>query len=260
MIRSPIGLRLDPSRPPREQIREAARFGARGVVIDATGDLAPGRLSETGRRELRHLLRTVELSLIALNLPTRRPFDTTDQLEDRIRRADAAFALAYELGTNLVLARAGAIPPESDPTGRETFIGALRELGARADHRGVRLAIETGPDPGESLRALLDGLDSNGLAASIDPAALLQNGHDPGAIVRALGPWVAHAYANEVSSTSALSPFARRSGLPPGALDWEEYLGSLEEVNYSGYLTVWPDPARDPAAEFKAIVERFKAF
>src|ERR1700675_1689108 len=114
MIPTPLGLRLDPSRPIREQVREAARLGARGVVLDATGDLAPDRLTETGRRELRHLLRSVELSLIALNLPTRRPFDTVDQLDDRLRRADRAFGLAFELGTTLLLARVGALPPESD--------------------------------------------------------------------------------------------------------------------------------------------------
>src|SRR4051812_49178688 len=76
MIRTPLGLRLSPAQPIREQIREAARLGAKGVVIDAIGDLAPNRLSETGRRELRHLLRSVELRLIALSLPTRRAFDT----------------------------------------------------------------------------------------------------------------------------------------------------------------------------------------
>src|SRR3954452_22138991 len=112
MIPTPLGLRLDPSRPIREQVREAARVGARGVVLDAVGDLAPNRLSETGRRELRHLLRSVELVLIALNLPPRRPFDTVDQLDDRLRRADAAFAMGYELGTSLVLARVGAVPAE----------------------------------------------------------------------------------------------------------------------------------------------------
>ena len=118
MIRHPLGLRLDPDRPVRDQLYEAARLGARGVVLDATGDLAPHRLSETGRRELRHVLRTVELSLVGLSMPTRRAFDTTDQLDDRIRRADAAFGMAYELGTKLVLARAGALPPAADATAR----------------------------------------------------------------------------------------------------------------------------------------------
>ena len=260
MIRSPLGLRLDPSRPTREQVRAAATFGAKGVVIDAVGELAPARLSDTGRRELRHLFRSVELSLVALNLPTRRGFDTMDQLEDRLQRAESAFALAFELGTSLVLARVGGIPLESDAAARETFTHALTELGRRADHRGVRLALDTGADAGEPLRAFLDGVASNGLAASIDPAALLQNGHDPGLTTRALGPWVAHAYASEVKSSALITTLARRSGLPPGALDWAEYLGSLEEVNYRGYLTVWPDPDGDPGRQFRAVVERLSRF
>jgi sugar phosphate isomerase/epimerase len=258
MIPCPLGLRLDPSQPIREQIREAARLGARGVVLDAVGDLAPNRLTETGRRELRHLLRSVELALAALHLPTRRPFDTIDQLDDRLRRADSAFAMGYELGTNLVLARVGGLPPESDPSARETFLGALRELGRRADHRGVRLAVETGPDPGATVRALLDGLASPGLAASLDPAALSQNGHDPVEAARALGPWVAHAYATEAAAPAAASGLARRSGFPPGAIDWEEYLGALEEANYRGFLTVWPDPSRPVGPQFAAVVERLK--
>ena len=60
MIRNPLALRLDPERPTRDQIYEAARLGARGVVVDAIGDLAPQRLSETGRLEVRHILRTAD--------------------------------------------------------------------------------------------------------------------------------------------------------------------------------------------------------
>src|SRR5262245_22726774 len=156
MIRHPLGLRLDPDRPVRDQLYEAARLGARGVVLDATGDLAPLRLSATGRRELRHVLRTVELSLVGLSMPTRRSFDTTDQLDDRINRADAAFGMAYELGTKLVLARAGHLPPANEGERRETFANALRALGGRAEHRGVRLALETGSEPGAELNSVLE--------------------------------------------------------------------------------------------------------
>ena len=256
MLATPLGLRLDPARPVRDQIREAARLGAKGVVIDAVGDLAPDRLSETGRRELRHILRSVELKLVAVGLPTRRAFDTTDQLDDRLRRAESAYALAYELGTNLVVARVGGLPGEKDEPARTTFLGAVRELARRADHRGVRFGVETGPDPGAVLRATLESLEAHAAGASVDPAALLQNGHDPVATVRALGPWVVHAYATEPTAAGRLTGAARGSGLPPGAVDWEAYLGALEEVGYRGFLTVWPDPAGDPSAGFAATADR----
>jgi sugar phosphate isomerase/epimerase len=259
MMRHPLGLRLAPDRSVRDQIHEAARLGARGVVLDAIGDLAAHRLGATGRRELRHVLRTVELSLIALALPTRRPFDTTEQLDERIRRADAVFAMAFDLGTTVVLARAGAIPPSEEAVRRDVFTNSLRELGARAEHRGARLAMETGSDPGERLRSLLDALDSQGLAASIDPSNILQAGLDPVACVRDLGSWVVHAYANDATGAAgvpALNP--RGFGYPPGALDWEDYLGALEEIGYRGFLTVWPAPGRPAASQFVAVRDRLQ--
>lgn len=266
MIRQPLGIRLTPSRERsiRDQVRQAAAIGARGVVLDAVGDLRPDQLTTTGRRELRHLLRSAELTLIALGLPTRRPFDTLDQLDDRLARAERAFAMAYELGTGLVLARVGEVPGESDADAarRETFDHALGELGRRADHRGVRFAVETGSEPGRALRGFLDRLDLPSLAASVDPGALLRMGHDPVAATRELGPCVAHAYASDATGPSGPAAVAHPRGLgyPAGALDWEEYLGALEEIGYHGFLTVWPDPARDPNATFAEIKARLDRF
>ena len=257
MIRNPLGLRLDPDRPVREQIHEAARIGAKGVVLDAIGDLSPQRLGDTGRRDLRHVLRTVELSLVALALPTRRAFDTIEQLDERLRRADAAFAMAYELGTSVVLARVGAVPPSEEPGRLEIFTNTIRDLGQRADHRGVRLAIETGTEPGEKLKLFLDSLDLRGLAASIDPASLLQAGIDPVATARELAQWVQHAYASDASGSAGVAGVNPRGfGFRPGVLDWEEYVGALEEISYHGFLTVRPMPGRSAAAQFKAISDR----
>jgi sugar phosphate isomerase/epimerase len=259
MIRSPLGLRLNPGESIRLQIQQAARIGAKGVVIDAIGDISPDRLTETGRRELRHLFRSTELSLVALHLPTRRSFDTTDQLDDRLMRAEKAFTLAYELGTKIILARVGSIPLESDAARAETFRSAVVALGQRAEHRGVTLAIETGPDNGSTVREFLDRLATPGLAASIDPGGLLQHGHDPVSATCTLAEWVIHAYANDATGRSRAG-IQTSFGFPPGALDWEEYLGALEEINYRGFLTIWPDDTRDAATQYQAIARELSRF
>jgi sugar phosphate isomerase/epimerase len=256
MIRHPLSLRLDPDGPLREQIRQAAQLGAKGVVLDAIGDLAPQRLSATGRRELRHVLRTVELSLVAISLPTRRAFDTADQLEDRIRRADAAFAMAYELGTNLVLVRAGQVPAEEDKERAENFHLAISSLGQRADHRGVRVALETGTETGQRLKGFLDSLNQATLAASIDPASLLRAGIDPLATILELSMWVVHAYAPETAGSQGAISRPQGLGFSPGMLDWPGYLGVLEDIGYTGFLTVWPDSSGDPLAKFNAVKSR----
>jgi sugar phosphate isomerase/epimerase len=166
--------------------------------------------------------------------------------------------MAYELGTTVVLARVGTVPPQDDAARREVFTNAVRDLGRRADHRGVRLAIETGAEPGETLRSWLDALGLPTLGASIDPARLLQTGIDPVRTVRELASWVAHAYANDATAAGISAVNPRGFGYPPGALDWEEYLGALEEIGYRGFLTVWPPPGRSAAAAFTAIAERLK--
>lgn len=264
MIRSPIGLRIDssPDRSPRESLEEAARLGAKGVVLEAIGPLSPDRIGETGRRELRQLLRNNNLDLVALSLPTRRPFDTEDQLEDRLARADQAFALAFESGCRLALARVGSIPPEEDAERLAIFTGALTELAQRADHRGIRFAIEVADQAGSDVRSFLERLDFPTLAASVDPGPLLQSGLDPVLTVRDLGGWLAHAYASDSSTTSAPQRSAnpRSFGFRPGVLDWAEYLGSLEEVDYQGFLTIWPDPRRPIGPQFTAMVETLKRF
>jgi sugar phosphate isomerase/epimerase len=260
MIRSPLGLRLEPdrTRSPREQILQAAGLGARGVVMEAIGELSPDQLGETGRRDLKRLLRSAELDLIALHLPTRRPFDTVEQLEDRLARAERAFAMAYELGSNLVLVRAGGVTGEADPARHEVFRGAISELARRADHRGVRLGLETGAEAGPTLRAFLDSVGAPLLGASLDPGALLRMGHDPIEATLALNAQVFHAYATDAAGAGAtrLAIGAR----PAGVLDWEGYLGALEEVDYRGSLTIWPDPGADVAAAWKATKARLDRF
>lgn len=263
MIRSPIGLRLnsDPDRSIKDAIREAARLGARAVVLDAAGDLAPDRLSETGRRDLSHTLRSCDIGLIALNLPTRRPFDSLDELDVRLARVDRAFALAYELGARIVLIRAGQTPPQDEKPRHEAFVHSLTELGRRAERRGVRLAIETVGGSVNLLGEILTSIDSPGLAASVDPASLLRSGQDPAAAVVALGPHVAHAYAADASGGPGpvvAHPRSQRDSA--GVLDWEGYLGSLEEIDYRGYLTIWPDSSRDLASGFAAIKGRLDRF
>lgn len=266
MIRSPIGRRLNLQSHVsiREQLREAARLGARGFVIDAAGELAPHRLSATGRKDLRHLLRSLETALVALHLPTRRGFDTLDDLDDRLARASQAFALAHELGAPQVLVRVGPVAAAADDPRRNSLTIAARELSRRADHRGVRLAIEVGGEPAGVLHGFLDEIGEPVLGASIDPAALVAVGQDPSAAVVELGTWVTHAYATDPRGPGrAPGSFAAHPGgpgYPRGALDWEAYLGSLEEIDYRGFLTIWPDPVGDQDAQFAAILRTLESF
>ncbi|MGL5094558.1 MAG: sugar phosphate isomerase/epimerase family protein, partial [Planctomycetia bacterium] len=90
-----VGVRLESfGLPVKEGLVVAARLGVEGVQFDAVGELAPGELSQTGRRHLLRLATTVGLKVAALNLPFRRGFDVLDRLDQRVAATKAALQLA----------------------------------------------------------------------------------------------------------------------------------------------------------------------
>jgi sugar phosphate isomerase/epimerase len=261
MIRCPLGLRLDGKPGPsfRQLLRSAASAGAQGVVLEATGDLSPDRLGETGRRELRHLLRSIELGLAALALPTRRSFDDLADFDERVARIDRAMRLAFELGTSVVLLRPGQVPAEEREKEREAFLHALGMLARRADHRGVRIGLELEIPSPSSLLEVLHALDQPTLGVSLDPVALLALHQDPPAVMRLLGSHVVHAYAPAMMQAPA-HPSRRSLGERGRSLDWAAFLGACEEVGYHGYLTIWPEPGQDAIQAFLQTASQLARF
>src|SRR5579883_1367750 len=96
MNRRKIGIRLESlGLPLRRGLLEAERLGVSGVQVDAVGDLAPKALSETGRREFRHLLRAHNLELTALGCPLRRGLDATEDQQPRIEHVQKVLSLRF---------------------------------------------------------------------------------------------------------------------------------------------------------------------
>src|SRR5262245_42299990 len=107
------GIRLESlGLPLRRALAEAARLGVTGVQVDALGDLSPHNLTQTGRRELRNLLRAHNLELTALGCPLRHGLDTPENLQPRIEHVRKVLTLSFELGPRVVIVQAGRIPAE----------------------------------------------------------------------------------------------------------------------------------------------------
>ena len=95
MKRMTVGVRLESlGLPLRKGLAEASRMGARGVQLDASGDLGPDQLSQTGRRELKNLLRAYDLELTALGCPLRRSLDTAEDQDARLEYVRKVMTLA----------------------------------------------------------------------------------------------------------------------------------------------------------------------
>lgn len=117
MNRIKLGVRLESlGLPFRRALAEAAKFGVPGVQLDALGDLAPEQLSQTGRRELRHLLRSYNVELTALGCPLRRGLSEARDLQQRLEHVRQVMALSYDLGPRIVIAEVGPVPDSVEPT------------------------------------------------------------------------------------------------------------------------------------------------
>jgi sugar phosphate isomerase/epimerase len=242
MHRLKIGICLESlGQPLRRGLGEAVRMGATGVQLDAAGDLSPNKLSQTGRRELRQLLRSHELELTALACPLRRGLDSAEDQQPRIEHVGKVMSLCFDLGQRVVVIQAGRVPNDDESKAgapRATLLAeALGALGAHGDRVGVCLALETGLESGAALNDYLNRFDTGSLGVNYDPANLLMNGFDPAESLRALRGRIRHAHAKDARIVGA-SRTAREVPLGHGDIDWLQLLGAFEEVEYRGWLDV----------------------
>jgi sugar phosphate isomerase/epimerase len=254
MNRLKIGVRLESlGLPLRRALQEAERLGVTGVQVDTVGDLSPTALSHTGRKEFRHLLRAHNLELTALGCPLRRGLDNPENLQGRIDYLRHVMALSFDLGPRLVIIQAGQVPDDPNDPRAGLLAEALADLGQHGDRIGTVLALETGREPGTVLRRFLDRFDTGSLCVNFDPANLLMHGFDFYASLRALGGKVVHVHAKDARASTA-SRAAQEVPLGHGDIDWMQLAGTLEEIEYRGWLTVEREVGDNRVADVAAGV------
>jgi sugar phosphate isomerase/epimerase len=244
-----LGIRLESlGLPLRRGLAEASRLGVAGVQVDAVGDLSPRNLSQTGRREFRHLLRSYNLELTALGCPLRHGLDIAQGQEARIEHVRGVLSLSFDLGPRVAIVQAGQVPEAKDLARTRFLSEALLALGHHGDRTGTVLALETGLESGQVLREFLDRFDTGGLGVNLDPANLLLNRFDPLESTRALRGRIHHVHAKDARQAGA-SRAAQEVPLGHGDIEWMEFLGVLEEVEYRGWLTIERESGEDRAAD-----------
>jgi L-ribulose-5-phosphate 3-epimerase len=220
----------------RRSLQEAQQVGATGVELAAAGDLSPQSLSQTGRREVCHLLRSYDLEAGAVFCPLRRGLDVAENQQQRIEFIKQVMSLSVDLGPRLAVIQAGRVPEKDDDPRLPLFRDALEALARYGDRVGATLALDTGLESATALRGFIERFDSGSLAANYNPANLLIAGHNPYEAARVLAGRIAHVHA---ADARAISPNQLgRVPLGHGDLDWLQLLATLEEIDYHAYLTV----------------------
>lgn len=218
------------------------------VELDARGEISPGELSQTGRRQLRKLLDDFELRVAAVGFRTRRGYDVPDELERRVEATKAAMTLAHDLGASLVINQVGRVPAEPAGAAWQTMLDALSDLGRHGQRVGALLAAETGSEAGADLARLLAALPTGALAVALNPGNLIVNGFSPAEAIAAIGSHIAYVRAKD-----GVRDLAQGRGvevpLGRGVADFPALLGAMEEYDYRGYWTVERERADEPVSE-----------
>lgn len=238
MKRMAVGVRLESlGLPLRKALAEAARLGVKGVQLDAAGELHPDRLSQTGRREFRNLLRAYDLGVTAVGCPLRHPLDTFEDQDARLEYVRKTMTLAADLGPSVAVVEPGQVPAKEDEPRARRLREGLANLAGHGDRTGVTLAVETGLESGEVLAAYLKSFDTGSLAANFDPANLLARQFDPLEAVAALAGKIAHVHAHDCRRGGA-SRASAEVPLGHGDVDWLGLTEALREAEYRGWVVV----------------------
>lgn len=244
--------------PLKQALLTAARLGATAVEIDARGELRPGELSATARRQVRKMLDDLNLRVAAVGFRTRRGYNVPEDLDSRVEATKAAMTFAYQLGAPLVVNQVGRVPAEPTDPDWPLLVDVLRDLGEHGQRAGALLAAETGSESGPHLARLLAALPEGLIGVTLDPGNLIINNHSPLEAVAALGSRILHVHAKD-----AVRDLAQGRGvevpLGRGAGDFPALLGALEEHGYRGYLCVERTGGDDPVFDIGQAVQYLRS-
>src|SRR4051794_37487407 len=245
--------------PVRRAVAEAAKMGSEGVQADAADDLHPDRITDTGRREFRNLLRSYGQDLAALNVPLRHGLDTAENLQPRIDRVRKAMQLAFDLGARKVVVPCPKLSDEPESPRAQLMRESLLALGTFGDRVGTKLALEIGFDPAEKVRDYMGTFDTGSLRVTYDPANFMMHGHDPLANIAPLKGLVAHVHARDARS-AGLSRGLQEVPLGAGDVDWMALTATLQVMEFDGFLTVEREQGENKLADVAAGVKFLRRF
>ena len=272
-----IGVLADSFRlSPCEGIAKAREVGAEGFQLYVVeGDVTPEAMDASARREFRAYVEGLGLEIAALcgDLGGH-GFEIAEDNVWKVERSKRIVDLAVDLGTDVVTTHIGVVPADAASAKYANMVAACEEMGAYAESRDVRFAVETGPETAAELRAFLDGLSTKGIGVNLDPANLVMvTGDDPVAAVHTLGPYIVHTHAKDGVKLAACDPvevyaaFAEGGiegldfgvlfnelPLGEGAVDFDGWLQALVDVGYSGFLTIEREVGGNPEKDIRTAV------
>ncbi|HUW59035.1 MAG TPA: sugar phosphate isomerase/epimerase family protein [Planctomycetota bacterium] len=244
----------------KKGIQKAAQLGADGFQIYVTkGEMAPWNLSQTGRRDFMHLVKSQGLVVSALCGDFGGGgFVRKEGLDERVDKTRQVLDLSRDLGVPVVTTHIGVVPEDEAAPELTMMREALNDLGDYASKVGSVFASETGPESGKALARFLRTLSTDTVRVNFDPANLVMNGFDEIQGVHDLADFIVHTHAKDGVRTAEGKH--REVPLGEGDVRWEEYLGAMAEIGYEGFFTIEREAGDDPVKDVTDAIAFLRKF
>lgn len=267
----------------REGLKKAKEVGAEGVQIYAVkGEMDPDHLSPADRKELKKYIEDLGLEISALvgDLGGH-GFQDASANPEKIEKSKRILDLAVELGTNIVTTHIGIVPDDPNSPIYAAMQEACEELSQYANSMNAHFAIETGPETAAHLKAFLDTLTGKGVAVNFDPANMIMvTGDDPVQGVYTLKDYIVHTHVKDgvryqevdpryvygsldsegmdhekISQMVTEGKYFKEVPLGEGSVDFDNYFKALQDIGYTGYLTIEREVGTNPEVDIRKAVE-----
>ena len=202
-------------------------------------------------------------------------FELQNKNQEKIKKTLEIIDFASELETRIITTHIGVIS-ENDTIKNSIMQEALQKICRYAEKAGVFIAIETGPEKSGLLKNFIMETGEATLKVNFDPANLVMvQGENPAEAVLNLKDLIVYTHAKDGRMLKKCDPVkiynAFAEGNPDniniddyfvelplgvGDVNFPEYLSSLEEIGYSGYLTI----EREAGANRKKDIKKGASF
>lgn len=280
----------------RDVLPAAQRMGFAGVQLEAlSSTLDCLCLSNTGQREVRHLLAQFDQRLVALR--TQLPLGLTADLDKTLWHLTRAIQAAADLQAQMLCINVGPIPPvppthaprpsisarqagmillpgdmdipmppepPADPAELAQWPAveqALAEIGKLADRYNLHLALSSELSALPSLHRAVSTAACPWIGIDLDPVAILRDRWDLTKVISEAGSLLLHIRGRDALKGSGGR--TQPTAVGRGTTDWQHLLDLLDEGAFRGWISIdtldLPDRvahARKAADYLRMIVER----
>lgn len=271
-------------KPLLEDIDFAASIGVTGVQLRAHHAEGEIQLTNCTDAELAELKARCDQNKLAITAVCTDlggcPFQVEKECLPRVELTKRIIDSTVKLGCKVITTHIGCVPDDRRDPVYPLMTLAVRDIADYAAARGVTMAIETGPEKADVLKAFIEDVGSSGLGVNFDPANLrMVSCEDVVYAVETLAPYIVHTHAKDginLYPGSAAKAYGMRNPdgtmreltsraatykevpLGQGQVPWDEYLAALKKIGYTGFLTIERECGDDPVADIKMAVQFLK--